>query len=200
MDDLMYNNVAKITGKISSEYRSYHEIKGERFLLVNVDVLRKSGEVDVLPVVISEKLLSPVITSAPYVSFTGQVRTFNKDDGSVETYLFAKDAEPAEKDTYINEVRLKGFLCKKGFYRTTHSGRKVVDFILAVNRPFNKSDYLPILAWGKDAKYVQGKDIATEFEIVGRFQSRKYLKKNADNKQEKTAYEISSSQIIAVNK
>lgn len=199
--DLINNNTAKITGKISGEYKFYHNILGEDFLSVDLEVKRKSGEVDLLPVVVSEKLLTSQVKEAAYVSFEGQIRTFNKADGSVETYLFAKDAEVSEEGTFVNEVKIKGHLCKKGKYRTTYTGRKVIDFILAVNRPFNKSDYLAILAWGKDAKYVQDKDISTEFEITGRFQSRKYLKKTEDgSKEERLAYEISSSQIIAINK
>lgn len=199
--ELMNNNTARLAGKISDEYKIYHSTLGEEYLIVDVDVQRKSGEVDILPVVISEKLLDDNIRAATYVSFVGQIRTYNKADGSVETYLFAKDAEVSEEGTFVNEVKLKGFLCKKGKHRETFSGRKVIDFILAVNRPYNKSDYLAILAWGKDSKYVFGKDISTEFEITGRFQSRKYFRKDADgNRQERLAYEISSSQVIAVSK
>ena len=197
--DILNNNVAKISGKIASKYRPYHSTLGEQFLMVDVEVRRKSGGVDTLPVVVSEKLLDDNIRSAAYVSFVGQIRTYNKTDGSVETYLFARDAEVSDENTSVNEVKLRGFLCKKGRYRTTYTERKVIDFILAVNRAYNKSDYLPVLAWGKDAKYVNSKDISTEFEITGRFQSRKYAKKDKDgNKIEKMAYEISSSQILAV--
>lgn len=198
---LMNNNIAKISGKIASDYEVYHSTLGEEFLIVNVEVARKSGEADVLPVVISEKLLDDETRNSEFVHFEGQIRTFNKNNGSVETYLFAKDIHIAEEGTYVNEVKLRGFLCKKGRYRTTYTERKVIDFILAVNRMFNKSDYLPVIAWGKDAKYVFGKDIAEEFEITGRFQSRRYSKKDANGERiEKTAYEISSSQVIAINK
>lgn len=199
--EALNNNCAVIAGKIVSDYKQYHSTLGEDFLITNVEVLRKSGGIDVLPVVISEKLLDNDIVNAEFVSFEGQIRTFNKEGGSVETYLFAKDCTLAEEGTYKNEVKLRGYLCKKGKFRTTFTERKVIDFILAVNRMFNKSDYLPVLAWGKDAKYVSNKDIATEFEITGRFQSRNYVKKDAyGNKIDKVAYEISSSQVIVVNK
>lgn len=197
--DLNNNNVAKLTGKIVSEYLPYNKTLKENFFKVDVDVERKSGGIDTLPVVISEKLIDDKLKEAKFVSFDGQVRTFNKADGSVETYLFAKDAEVAEEDTYENEVKLIGFLCKKGKYRTTFTGRKIIDFILAVNRPFNKSDYLAILAWGKDAKYIFGKEISTKVELTGRFQSRKYTKIDENNnKCEKKAYEISSSQLAVI--
>lgn len=199
--ETMNNNVAKIAGKITDEYREYHSTLGEDFLSTKVEVVRKSGGVDVLPVVVSEKLLTNEIKSSDFVSFEGQIRTFNKPNGSVETYLFARDCELAEEGTYVNDVKLRGFLCKKGKFRTTFTERKVIDFILAVNRQFNKSDYLPVLAWGKDARYVSGKEVSEEFEISGRFQSRNYTKKdNEGNKTEGVAYEVSSSQVIALNK
>lgn len=196
---LLNNNYAKISGKVVKEYKTYHSTLGEEFFITEVEVVRKSGGVDTLPVVVSEKLLDDTVKNSKFVCYEGQIRTYNKNDGSVETYLFAKDIHIVEEGTYMNEVKLKGFLCKKGRYRTTYTERKVIDFILAVNRLFNKSDYLPILAWGKDAKYISNKEISEEFEITGRFQSRKYFKKDANgNKVEKFAYEISSSQIIAV--
>ena len=124
--ELMNNNIARLSGKISSDYRKYHSTLGEDFLIVDVDVERKSGEIDILPVVVSEKLLDAEIKSAAYVSFEGQIRTFNKADGSVETYLFAKDAEVSKEGTFVNEVKLRGYLCKKGKHRTTYSDRKSV--------------------------------------------------------------------------
>lgn len=199
--EVLNNNVARLAGKVSGNYEKYHNTLGEEFLITNVEISRKSGGVDILPVVISEKLLDESIKSATFVEFEGQVRTFNKDNGSVETYLFAKDVHLAEEGTYINEIKLRGFLCKKGQYRKTFTDRKVVDFILAVNRLFNKSDYLPVIAWGKDAKYISNQEIATEFEIEGRFQSRKYTKRSQDGERiERTAYEISSSKVKAINK
>lgn len=199
--ELVQNNIARLAGKISGKYEKYHSIFNEDFFKVDIEVKRNSGEVDTLPVVISEKLLDSEIREAAYVSFEGQIRTFNKADGSVETYLFARDAKVSDENTFVNEVRIKGHLCKKGVYRETFSGRKVIDFILAVNRQYGKSDYLPVLAWGKDAKYVSGKDISTEFETVGRFQSRTYYKREEDGtKTPRLAYEISSSQIIATKK
>lgn len=196
---LLNNNYAKISGKIVKEYTTYHKTLGEEFFMTEIEVVRQSGGVDILPVVVSEKLLDDSIKNADFVCFEGQIRTYNKKDGSVETYLFAKDIHFAEEGTYINEVRLRGFLCKKGRYRTTYTERKILDFILAVNRLFNKSDYLPVLAWGKDAKYMSNQDISNELEIVGRFQSRRYSKKDINGViNSKVTYEISASQITAI--
>lgn len=198
--DMLNNNIATLAGKLVGGFENYHNIMGEEFLITHIEVRRRSGGSDVLPVIISEKLLDEETLNAEFIKVTGQIRTFNKENGSVETYLFAKDCELVE-EVYINEVKVRGFLCKKGMLRTTYTERKVIDFILAVNRLYGKSDYLTILAWGKDAKYISNKDVSTEFELTGRFQSRNYLKKNEDgSKTEKIAYEISASQIVAASK
>lgn len=195
----MINNTAILSGKLMHDFREYHTTLGEKFFAFTLFVKRNSGENDILPIVISEKLLSNKIKEIEFVKLTGQIRTFNKENGKVEIYFFAKDIEELQEEKYFNEVKLRGFLCKKGKYRTTFTDRKVIDFIIAVNRLFRKSDYLPVLAWGKDAKYIENQEISTEIQITGRFQSRKYLKKNDDgSKYEKIAYEISSSQISIV--
>lgn len=199
--ELLNNNSAVISGRVASEYKYYHSTLGEDFFIVDVEVNRKSGEVDVLPVVVSEKLLENGIKESEYVKFSGQIRTYNKEDGRVEIYLFARDTEVSDENTFVNQVKLKGFLCKKGKYRTTFTQRKVLDFIMAVNRAYHKSDYIPVISWGTDAKYVNSKEISTEFEITGRFQSRKFIKKDVDgNKEERTAFEISASQVIITDK
>lgn len=197
----MINNTAILCGKSLKDFREYHQTINERFFMFSLSNKRKSDVEDILPIVISEKLITPALLKADFLSMSGQIRTFNDDNGRVEIYFFVKDIEIIEEEKYFNEVELKGFLCKKGNYRDTYSGRKIIDFILAVNRLFRKSDYLPILAWGKDAKYIFNQDISTEVKIVGRFQSRTYLKKiNEDEKIEKIAYEISASQINIVRK
>lgn len=199
--ELLNNNNAILSGKIVSEYKYYHSTLGEDFFIVDVEAKRKSGEVDILPVVVSEKLLENGVKEAEFIKFSGQIRTYNKDDGRVEIYLFARDTEVSDENTFVNQVKLKGFLCKKGKYRTTFTKRKVLDFIVAVNRAYYKSDYIPVISWGTDAKYVNSKDVSTEFEITGRFQSRKFIKKDIDgNKEEKIAFEISASQVVISDK
>lgn len=193
-------NIAIIAGKVEGEYKFYHEILSEKFMTIDVHVKRNSEITDTLPVVISEKLLDEKVLNSGFLKFTGQIRSYNRKDRSVETYLFVKDVEVVEPETYINTVELKGVLCKKGQYKVTHSNRKISNFILVIKRNFNKFDYLPIIAWGKDAKYILNQEISTKLSVNGRFQSRKYIKKdNDDNTIEKITYEISSSQIIAIN-
>lgn len=192
-------NTAVIAGKMSGVYELYHTTLNEKFMMTNVYVKRNSEITDIIPVVISEKFLDKDILNADFLKLTGQIRSFNKGDRSVETYLFVKDIELTEPETYINIIELKGILCKKGQFKVTNSGRKVSNFILVIKRGFNKFDYLPIIAWGKNSKYVLNQEISTNLHITGRYQSRKYIKRDMDNNcVEKMTYEISSSQIIAL--
>ena len=107
--ELLNSNNAILSGKIVSEYKYYHSTLGEDFFIVNVEAKRKSGEVDILPVVVSEKLLENGIKEAEFIKFSGQIRTYNKDDGRVEIYLFARDTEVSDENTFVNQVNLKGF-------------------------------------------------------------------------------------------
>jgi len=147
---------------------------------------------------ISEKLLNKDIIEADFLNVLGQIRTYDKENGGIDIYLFAKDINIEKEEKYFNKVELTGYICKKGKARETKSGRKVIDFIVAINRLFRKSDYLPVLAWNKDVNYINNINISSEVSIVGRFQSRAYYKKDCDgNLIEKIAYEISSSKILS---
>lgn len=191
------NNYARITGKVVSEFEKYHTVLNELFYRVYIQVNRRSDQHDLIPVVVSEKIVqAEKLMDSEFIAFTGQIRTHNNENSRVETFLFARDAELADEDTYFNEVELTGFLCKKGRYKETKTDRRLLNFTLAVNRVFGKSDYLTILAWGKDAKYVNSLDVSTKMKIVGRFQSRVYPKIHEDGtKEERVAYEISAKQL-----
>ena len=192
-------NETILIGEMISAFEPYHNIKGEEYLRAELSIIRQSGEEDILPIIVSERLLEDDMKIGCFVNAEGQIRTYNKEGGSIETYLFARDISLAEEGRYENKVRLNGYLCKKGNYRTTYSGRKIADFILAVNRAYGKSDYVPVLAWGKNAKYVEKQAIPVQFEIEGRFQSRTYCKRDSEGKKiERIAYEISTSSINVV--
>lgn len=193
------NNTARLSGKIVSEYDFYHETLGEKFYKVNIAVKRMSGEEDILPVIVSEKLLTEENMSATNVLFTGQIRTFNTENSNVEMYLFAKNLELVDENTFINEVKLNGFLCKKNQIKTTHSKRMILTFILAINTRFKKSYYINVLAWGLNSIYIHNQKISTNLEVEGRFQSRKFYKKDENGKRvQHTTYEISSSMINVI--
>lgn len=199
MNILYENNFAILSGEKITPFKHYYKRNYEEYLIAYIKTERQSGRYDILPIVISEKLLDDNIKSAPYISVEGQIRTYNRADGSLETYLFAKHIEVLETNTSTNIVKLTGYICKKRKYRVTYTQRRIMDFVLACNRAYKKSDYIPIIAWGKDANYVNNNHISTKLNITGRFQSRKYIKKDKDgNKIDKYTYEISASNILAV--
>jgi hypothetical protein len=191
------NNSVVIAGKRIDDYKFYYSILGEKLYKTNIEVERISGKSDIIPVVISEKILTNEIKEADFLAFKGQIRTYNNSLGNVEVYFFAKELEIPEVKEHINQVELKGYVCKKADLRTTYSERKITSFIMAVNREYEKSDYLPVITWGKNAIYISNQDVSTKIKIIGRFQSRNYLKKNNEGiKEEKTTFEISSSQVL----
>ncbi len=207
------NNHLTLVGKVTSEKRFSHEIYGEKFYIFDLSVPRLSGNADIIPVTISERLLTiNDVTLNSNLKIDGQFRSYNSYD-SVKNKLiltvFAKDIEFIEeqdedvevrKDQVSNEVILDGFICKKPIYRKTPFGREISDILLAVNRAYNKSDYIPCIAWGRNARFCENVPVGTEVRIIGRVQSREYEKKYEDGTVEKkVAYEVSVSSLEIAN-
>lgn len=200
------NNKIKLSGKIISELTPSHQVYGEQFYKFNLECKRLSQASDILPVTISERLLiDNEIDVGKNVSIEGQIRSYNNySDGKTHLILtvFAKDIYLWEDvdENNPNEVSLNGYICKSPVYRTTPFGREIADILLAVNRAYNKSDYIPIICWGRNARYVSSLDIGSNINISGRMQSRLYQKKiDDDTIIEKTAYEVSVSKIEHIN-
>lgn len=207
------NNHLTLVGKVTSEKRFSHEIYGEKFYIFDLSVPRLSGNADMIPVTISERLLTiQDITIGNNLKIDGQFRSYNSYDNERNKLIltvFAKDVEFLEeqdeeveirKDQVSNEVILDGFICKKPIYRKTPFGREISDILLAVNRAYNKSDYIPCIAWGRNARFCENVPIGTEVKIIGRVQSREYEKKYEDGTVEKKiAYEVSVSSLEVAN-
>lgn len=201
-----YNNVI-LQGKIVTEKRFNHEIYGEKFYMFDLEVARLSNAVDIIPILISERLLiDNNIKEGTIVSVNGQYRSYNSIEQTknrLVLMVFVKEYKViSEIDVQKtqNEITLNGFLCKKPVYRTTPLGRDIVDMLLAVNRAYNKSDYIPLIAWGRNAKYCKDLIVGTNIKIVGRIQSRQYEKKYEDGKVEtKRAYEVSVDKLELVD-
>ena len=203
-----------LVGKITSDKEFRHEIYGEKFYTFDVSVKRLSESEDIIPITISERLFTNnELKVGTKVVVEGQFRSYNSyENGKNRLVLtvFAKDikfeqgAEEIEpsKDLISNEVILDGFICKKPIYRKTPFGREIADILLAVNRAYNKSDYIPCIAWGRNARFCENIEVGTEVKIIGRVQSRKYEKKHEDGSiEERVAYEVSigSMEIIEKN-
>lgn len=207
------NNHIILVGKVTSEKRFSHEIYGEKFYIFDLSVPRLSGNADIIPITISERLMVgedlPINTK---ITVEGQFRSYNSyTEGRNKLILtvFAKNVTlledqenevEARKDFISNEVTLIGYICKKPVYRQTPFGREIADILLAVNRAYSKSDYIPCIAWGRTARFCENMEVGTEVKIVGRVQSRQYEKKYEDGRIEnKVAYEVSIGSLEVVN-
>ncbi len=193
------NNHLKLIGKIASDKSYSHEIYGEKFYVFNLEVIRLSSTVDIIPITISERLLTDVsLDIGKKVAVEGQFRSYNNYENERNRLIltvFAKEiveTDEEEKEEITNEVLLTGYICKKPIYRQTPFGREISDVLLAVNRAYNKSDYIPCIAWGRNARFCQNIEVGTEIKISGRVQSRTYEKKYEDGRVEtRVAYEVS---------
>ena len=201
MDNLMLNNKIYLEGKVSSELEFSHEMYGEGFYTFNLDVMRLSDSVDTLNITVSERLLSNMkLEVGSEVIVEGQLRSYNKFiDGSNKLILtvFARNIEPCiERSKNPNEIFLDGYICKEPIYRTTPFGREIADVLLAVNRAYNKSDYIPTIAWGRNSRFCQTLNVGDNIKVWGRLQSREYQKKVSENEVvKKVAYEVSISKM-----
>lgn len=201
---LKENNTAKIAGTICEQPTVSHQIDGENFLDFAVRVQRLSKAEDIIPVTISERAIGEEIKLGDRVILTGQYRSHNKninDKNRLILHFFAKDVEKDEKSEEINYVKLVGFICKKPVYRTTPFNREICDVLLAVNRiNYHRSDYIPCILWGRNARFVSTLPVGTKLELEGRIQSRKYTKQNENGEsEEKTAYEVSCGRVAILS-
>lgn len=205
MENYVANNRAEVIGNVLDEPVFSHEIYGEKFYLFTLSVPRLSGTSDNVKVMISERLMQEVaVTQGVRVEIEGQFRSYNSyenGDNRLILTVFAKDIRYAgdEEEKNPNSLYLNGFICKAPVYRTTPFGREITDLLLAVNRSYNKSDYIPVIAWGRNARFCKSINVGDNIKIWGRIQSRIYQKHiSEDEVVEKTAYEVSVSRMEVV--
>ncbi len=202
------NNYLTLVGKVTGEKKISHEIYGEKFYVFNISIPRLSGNNDIIPITISERLVKDdTLVDGKMVMVKGQFRSYNsyqnernrliltvfaKDLLEVEENEVEEENEIVKKDVTSNEVILVGYICKKPIYRQTPFGREIADILLAVNRAYNKSDYIPCIAWGRNARFCQDIEVGSQVKVVGRVQSRTYEKKFEDGTvEQRIAYEVS---------
>ena len=194
MDTIINNNYAEISGTLAALPHYSHENRGERFYIMPIAVKRLSGTDDLINVIIREKLLNSLqIAEKIPLHVFGQLRSYNNKTNSgakLVVSLFAREISTVPCENR-NDILLKGTICKQPNFRTTPLGREICDFMLAVNRRYGKSDYLPCIAWGLKAREIALLDVGTNLTISGRLQSRTYIKMIDDIPTERTAYEIS---------
>ena len=191
----MQNNQVYLSGQIASAPEFSHEIMGEKFYDTTVSVERLSGQSDVIPITVSDRLMEGQnFEIGNLIGLIGQFRSYNKIvDGKSKLVLRVFVRELCECDENApNVIELEGYVCKQPVYRTTPFKREIADLLIAVNRAYNKSDYIPAIAWGRNARYASTFDVGDKIHLVGRIQSRIYQKSLDDGTiEERIAYEVS---------
>ena len=186
-DKVIENNQVIIMGEIISDFQFSHEIFGEGFYMVDVNVPRLSDSCDVIPLMVSERLID---VNEDYrgqgIMVQGQFRSYNRHENvsgqglmmrknKLVLSVFARELEFVDEmpeSSKTNQIYLDGYICKEPIYRKTPLGREIADLLLAVNRPYGKSDYIPCICWGRNARYVSGFDVGQHVQLIGRIQSR----------------------------
>lgn len=195
----MENNKVFLAGEIVSKPTYSHEMFGEAFYEFNLKVRRLSDSYDILPVTISERLINDTIEVGKKVGVNGQFRSYNKLDGEKSRLMltmFIREVVEYDENVNPNRIEITGYVCKEPIYRTTPFKREICDLLIAVNRNYNKSDYLPCIAWGRNARFVKNFVVGEKLTVCGRIQSREYQKRlDNDEVVTKTAYEVSLSKI-----
>lgn len=201
------NNQATLSGEIVSNFEFSHEVYGEGFYIAMLASERTSGQKDIISIMVSDRLVD---TGADwvgrFVKVSGQFRSYNKHEGEknhLVLSVFAREFEEFEEmpfsDNYSNHIFLDGYICKPPIYRETPLGREIADILLAINRPYGKSDYIPTICWGRNARFAYSLEVGTRLQIEGRIQSREYKKQISDDEYEtRTAYEVSISKMTVV--
>lgn len=190
-------NTATVAGVVQSEMEFSHEVYGEGFYSFFISVPRLSEAHDIIPVTVSERLIAPdSLAIGDNVVINGQFRSYNNYSATgskLVLTLFAREITFGEAENQTpNEIILTGFICKPVVYRHTPFGREIADILLAVNRSYNKSDYIPCIAWGRNARFCQSLEVGSKVKLTGRIQSREYKKRVSDDEFiTKTAYEVS---------
>ena len=193
-------NMALVSGIVGADVEFDHVLYGEEFFLAKLMIPRLSGTVDVVPVTLPGRILATIPQRGDRVRVVGQIRSYNKHTeygNRLMITVFARTLEPMEEnEAPQNEMMLTGYLCKPVVFRTTPFLREISDMLIAINRPYSKSDYLPCIAWGRNARYASEIPVGSRLHIHGRLQSRQYQKAMSDgNCEERTAYEVSCSSI-----
>lgn len=212
-DNIFENNQVSITGVIVSDYSFDHAIMGEGFYQFMVEIPRLSDNVDTIPVMVSDRLVNVNKNHVgDIVAVSGQFRSFNKHENNKNTlilYVFAREMELLETDTLVvepsnNYIHLEGYICKQPIYRKTPSEREICDMLLAVNRPYGKTDYIPCIYWGRNARYADTLVVGDRICLDGRIQSREYIKRfpidgtDEIKEESRVCYEVSASKIEVV--
>ena len=202
-DKIIENNQVSVMGKIASQFTFSHQVFGEGFYTVDLLVKRLSDSEDLIPLMVSERLLDVTQDyEGEYIQVEGQFRSYNRHDekkNRLVLSVFVRElsfVEEEDDSIKTNQIFLDGYICKPPVYRKTPLGREIADLLIAVNRPYGKSDYIPCICWGRNARYASAFAVGGHILIWGRIQSREYMKRLSETEAERRiAYEVSVSKL-----
>lgn len=202
-DKLFENNQVSMMGEIVSGFQFSHEVFGEGFYMVEISVNRLSNYADYIPLMISERLINTEEDyTGQYIHVLGQFRSYNRHEekkNRLVLSVFVRELEfldEIDENEKTNQIFLDGYICKEPIYRKTPLGREIADVLLAVNRSYGKSDYIPCICWGRNARFASGFEVGSHIQILGRIQSREYVKRlNEEETEHRIAYEVSVSKV-----
>lgn len=201
---IIKNNKAELCGRILNDFLFSHEVYGKEFYTSMISIERLSKTIDSIPIMVSERLVDVKTDwTGRFVKVSGQCRSYDKHEGEknhLVLSVFVREFEEFEEipfsNNYSSHISLDGYICKSPIYRKTPLGREIADILLAVNRPYGKIDYIPCIAWGRNARFASGLEVGARIQIEGRIQSREYQKQISDDETEtRTAYEVSVSRL-----
>ncbi len=202
-DKIFDNNQVTMAGRVVSDFEFSHEVFGEGFYNITIQVDRLSNSYDMIPLMVSDRLIDVnADLKGKMISVNGQFRSYNRHDDNKNKLVlsvFVREIEILEEGAEVmnpNSIYLDGFVCKPTVYRKTPLGREIADILLAVNRPYGKSDYIPCICWGRNARFAESFEVGSRLCIWGRIQSREYQKKISEDQVEKrVAFEVSVSKM-----
>ena len=206
-DKIIENNQVSVMGKIASQFTFSHQVFGEGFYTVDLLVKRLSDSEDLIPLMVSERLVDVTQDyEGEYIIVQGQFRSYNRHDekkNRLVLSVFVRElsfVEEEDETIKTNQIFLDGYICKPPVYRKTPLGREIADLLIAVNRPYGKSDYIPCICWGRNARYASAFTVGGHILIWGRIQSREYMKRlNETEAEKRIAYEVSVSKLEYVD-
>ena len=202
-DKIIENNQVTIMGEVATPFTFSHEVFGEGFYMVSVNVRRLSNSMDCIPLMISERLIDVSRDyTGEFIMASGQFRSSNRHEeqkNRLVLSLFVREVSFIDEEldgAKTNQIFLDGYICKLPVYRKTPLGREIADLPLAVNRPYGKSDYIPCICWGRNARFASSFEVGEHVQVIGRIQSREYIKRLSETEtQKRTAYEVSVSKL-----
>ncbi len=193
-------NKVYLYGMVVSNPTPCDDYYGSDYCNIQISVRRLSSIIDTIPVTLHRDLVEQYnVKLGDNLAILGEFRSYNKIENNRSRLMlsvFVHEITDEIDTTNPNIIELSGYICKLPVYRTTPFNREIADLLIACNRNSNRSDYLPAIAWGRNARFAKNIMVGEQVHILGRIQSREYQKRLDNGEmQTRTEYEISIKEI-----